>query len=587
MRQFTLVYTIPTKLNNFCVRTTSVVLILTNLSNRGNPLENIACWKQEINSGPLRNYPSKERIARPKLNCLNSNYKLGLKVPLKNKTNKTHLTIPRLVLLLLITLQNQRSVIQNHKKHPLTIKDHVINREPKLSYKLAKKNPQILKFPVRRYRIGAHQVNRDLPSTLHWISGQPIFYFIYRPLSTYVKPSFLANPINLKTIHKIRAENPNYIFHSVYHIILSEELLLQTLHSLTLEEHQHQNPRFNEKDTIFITKKIISEITIQPTKGEKGFFTPLHFAHTLIALVLIRVFQLNNRPYQLQTKFQLHSHAQLKHLKLTFKACDSTVYGAITPISSSIHHQTLLTLVNTRIKDPLFINLLSNTLNSNPLTSWNFSGWTINRHHRNFLGVALINIYLQQFDKIVLQNFSTPYKTPYPYSRFYNQYIIGLRKANLNWNRLVDKIDKFNLLTGKTLDLYSSKAITPLYSHAPLHRISLRLNPSTDNKSEVVLITQLPFLINKLAQAGFCNYSGNPSPKLSVYPLASPKIITYYKQVFTLFSQPYLHTNNHQAVLNLLHYVLKTSCAKLLTMKMTQPSVKSTIKKFGDHLFFK
>ena len=137
------------------------ILLPTDLPRNGNTSGTIACQKRESHKIALSYKTTlKERLARLKLHCLNSSYKLGLKVPFSQKRTKTENLPINILLNFMILDMNQMSNVRNYKKHGVLNSVNVTNGKPKKATKLLYVNIQAPKFLTQKYGAGAPQVSR-------------------------------------------------------------------------------------------------------------------------------------------------------------------------------------------------------------------------------------------------------------------------------------------------------------------------------------------------------------------------------------------------------------------------------------------
>lgn len=193
------------------------------------------------------------------------------------------------------------------------------------------------------------------------------------------------------------------------------------------------------------------------------------------------------------------------------------------------------------------------------------------------------------------------------YVRYANVWVIGVRGSKEDCNILLEKIeiffkDKLNIggassrasssfeLVPKTLSsITNAKKVlfldTVIFSS--WHRKHQSLTSSSSgfmlrNGREIRLEAPKQIILQKLNEAGFIT-NGKPSPKLLWQHYNKDTIITLYNSVYRYINY-YSFAENISKISSWLHFILKTSCVKLLASKFKLGTICKTYFKFGKDL---
>jgi group II intron reverse transcriptase/maturase len=103
------------------------------------------------------------------------------------------------------------------------------------------------------------------------------------------------------------------------------------------------------------------------------------------------------------------------------------------------------------------------------------------------------------------------------------------------------------------------------------------------SSAQIRLELPIEKVINKLKTAYFCDGAGNPMPKFQWQGLKHEEIISLYNAVINGISNYYSFIDNMQALARI-HYILRSSAAKLLAAKFKLGTQRAVYAKFGKYL---
>jgi hypothetical protein len=184
------------------------------------------------------------------------------------------------------------------------------------------------------------------------------------------------------------------------------------------------------------------------------------------------------------------------------------------------------------------------------------------------------------------------------YVRYADDWIIGIRGSFKDAQRILDKTNLFlknelelNLSLEKTLitNAQKDKATFLGTTIGRSRHASFSLSKSGHlkrNSKEIRLEASFDRVNKKLKESGFLSKSQKnlPLPRFLWLPNNKDEIITLYNSIYRGFINYYSFAMNFGNISSWLHYVLKTSCAKLLAAKFKLKSQKGVYKKFGSSL---
>ena len=334
-------------------------------------------------------------------------------------------------------------------------------------------------------------------------------------------------------------------------------------------------------------------------------------------------------------------HTALREVKTKFGVATWYIEGDIAKCFDSINHNKLMEIVEQKIVDRRFTRLIRKALNAGYFEFREFKHSIVGTPQGSIISPILCNIYMDKLDKYIeeikndfdagekvrlnpkwtrlqnkksrtsdldskLQYHKEMLKTPsrdlmdpnfkrLVYVRYADDWIIGIRGSYKDTQQVLDKINIFlknelglNLSLEKTLitNARSERALFLGTSLGRSHHTSFSLGRSGHSKrniQEIRLEAPLIRINRKLTEAGFLN-GKNPCPRFLWLSNSKDEIITLYNSVYRGFINYYSFVMNFGAVSSWIHYVLKTSCAKLLAAKFNLGSQTNVYKEFGKEL---
>ena len=396
--------------NIIIVLTTSIVAIIllsVDLPRHRNMSGTIACQQRKVRRMALScKILFEKRPLRLKLNCLNSSYQLGPKVPLGQRRVKNrdliNLTLPSYM----TWNMNQAFYVSNHIKQDIINILNVTNREPKGVVKSMSGNAQAPKSLTQRYG-----------------SGAPPWVWEKREQTTYVSRPRPCSKCcqkgrKLDTIYNIRTSKPDFIFKDVYSLIFSEDLFITAYINLSIKwtrtaKTPIKNPNFlellaiwkitlNLKDESFQFKPA-SQIDIPAPKNTPwSLFLPLSqdkLVQEVIRIILESIYEPTFPSYSHGFRENKSHHTALKHVRSTFTGAKWLITRSIEKCFNSFDHHKIVDILKKRISDQRFINLIWKLLRAGYINNFKTSPTSLRRlPEGGVVSPILSNIYLQELD---------------------------------------------------------------------------------------------------------------------------------------------------------------------------------------------
>ena len=331
-------------------------------------------------------------------------------------------------------------------------------------------------------------------------------------------------------------------------------------------------------------------------------------------------------------------HTALNQIKMQFAKDNWFIEGDIDQQFPSINHQVLVNLLETKIADQAFIDLIYKYLKVG-------YGESSNKITRMSLGISqggvlspiLANIYMTPFDKWIesylipkytkgkrkkansaytkmirsekvtdhsihsLQSHDLNYIRLH-YVRYADDFIMGLNGPKIYCEQIVEEcriflLEQLKLIlnTEKTKithsQLDSAKFLGYRVYTTKLFKMKIAYN-SKDNKltsrtTNTVLDSPVDQIVEKLKQIGYANKKGSPTRngRFINHPLY--EIVEHYKMVERGILQYYKLANNYGRVAARIHYILKYSCALTIASKMKLTTLRRVFNKYGKNLNIK
>lgn len=330
-------------------------------------------------------------------------------------------------------------------------------------------------------------------------------------------------------------------------------------------------------------------------------------------------------------------HTALNQIKMQFAQDNWFIKGNIDQKFPSINHQVLVNLLETKITDQAFIDLIYKYLKvgygefSNKITQI-----SLGVSQTGVLSPILANIYMTSFDKWIenhlipkytkgkrkkansaytkmirfgkvtdhsinsLQSHNLNYIRLH-YVRYADDFIIGLNGPKTYCERIVEKCRiflfeqlKLTLNVKKTKITYNQLDSTQFLGYriykAKLSKTKIaytskgKLARKTTN---IVLDGPIDQIVEKLKQRGYANKKGLPTRNGRFINHPPYDIVEHYKMVEKGILQYYKLANNYGRVAARIHYILKYSCALTIASKMKLTTLRRVFNKYGKNLNIK
>jgi len=330
-------------------------------------------------------------------------------------------------------------------------------------------------------------------------------------------------------------------------------------------------------------------------------------------------------------------HTALNQIKMQFAQDNWFIEGDIDQQFPSINHQVLVNLLETKINDQAFIDLIYKYLkvgygeSSNKLIKMR-----LGMSQGGVLSPILANIYMTPFDKWIENHFIPKYtkgkrKKANPaytkmirsgkvtdhsihslyshdrnyirlhYVRYADDFIMGLNGPKVYCEQIVEECRiflfeqlKLTLNVEKTKithsQLDSAKFLGYRVYKTKLSKMKISYNSKgklTRRTTNTVLDGPVDQIVEKLKQRGYTNKKGAPTRngRFINHPLYD--IVEHYKMVERGILQYYKLANNYGRVAARIHYIVKYSCALTIASKMKLITLRRVFNKYGKSLNIK
>ena len=328
-------------------------------------------------------------------------------------------------------------------------------------------------------------------------------------------------------------------------------------------------------------------------------------------------------------------HTALNQIKMQFAQDNWFIEGDIDQQFPSINHQVLVNLLETKIADQAFIDLVYKYLkvgygeSSNKITRMSH---VISQG--GFLSPILANIYMTPFDKWIENHLIPKYtkrKKANPaytrmirsgkvtdhsihslqshdrnyirlhYVRYADDFIIGLNGPKIYCEQIVEECRiflfeqlKLTLNTEKIKithsQLDSAKFLGYRVYKTKLSKMKIAYNSKgklARRTTNTVLDGPIDQIVEKLKQRGYTNKKSSPTRngRFINHPLYD--IVEHYKMVEIGILQYYKLANNYGRVAARIHYILKYSCALTIASKMKLTTLRKVFNRYGKNLNIK
>jgi len=331
-------------------------------------------------------------------------------------------------------------------------------------------------------------------------------------------------------------------------------------------------------------------------------------------------------------------HTALKDIREKFGVATWYIEGDISKCFDSIDQRILMDIVEDKILDRRFTNLIWKALKAGYFEFKEFKQSIVGTPQGSIISPILCNIYMNKLDlfveKLKLEfdkgikaranpawcrfrylktksawkkhshnmMMSVPSKDPFDdqfkrlvYVRYADDWIIGIRGSKEEAIGILNKLERF-LKSELKLDLSIEKTLITnartdkaLFLGTNLLRASHQTLSSSRfgfvkrNGRDIRMEASLDRVYKKLSEAGFVK-DRIPIPRFLWLAYDKDVIITLYNSVYRGIINYFSFANNFNQLSTWTHYILNVSCAKLLAAKFELRSQARVYRKFGRSL---
>lgn len=333
-------------------------------------------------------------------------------------------------------------------------------------------------------------------------------------------------------------------------------------------------------------------------------------------------------------------HSALRRLRQKFVMVKWFIEGDISKCFDNIDHQKLMNILSERIKDQRFLDLICKALKAGYMEFRKYSHSVAGTPQGSIVSPILANIYLNKFDafvanlkseldigskatidphyirlarrkertktieeKIILHKIMSqtpsklnidPYFKRLEYIRYADDWIIGVKGSKKDCTELMLRMKEF-LKSELGLDLSKTKTeitnankeqaefLSVKIKRSNHETYSLKKNVLTRNVKNMRLTAPLDKITKKLTLNGFMK-DGAPYPKFLWMQESKDAIILLYNSVYKGIMQYYRFADNFNNLSSKVHYILKNSCARLLTAKFKTKTQGGIYGRYGKNL---
>lgn len=337
-------------------------------------------------------------------------------------------------------------------------------------------------------------------------------------------------------------------------------------------------------------------------------------------------------------------HTALKEIREKFGVASWYIEGDISKCFDSFDHDLLINFLRNKIKDERFIRLIIKALKAGYFelpSAGEYNHSILGTPQGSIISPILCNIYLDNFDKYVEQliktfskgtkaranplwisynnkkrrshtnadkikwhklMLSTPSKDlmdpnfkKLVYVRYADDWIIGVRGSFEDCKMILEQLRiflrdnlKLTLSEKKTL-VTNARQNRAIFLGTSIKRgLHQTFNYSLGsfarrNNRDIRLEVPLDRIHKKLNDVGFLK-DKTPIPRFLWLHNSKDQIISLYNSVYRGYLNYYSFAMNKNQLISYLHFILKTSCAKLLAAKFTLKSQNRVFLEFGKDL---
>nr|YP_537105.1 probable maturase [Paracoccidioides brasiliensis]AAY30337.1 probable maturase [Paracoccidioides brasiliensis] len=322
------------------------------------------------------------------------------------------------------------------------------------------------------------------------------------------------------------------------------------------------------------------------------------------------------------------SHTALKYIYTKFVGCTWWIQGDM--CFNSISHDKLMNLLERRISDQRFLELIRKALNAGYMNSYLCKTDLVDIPQRSIISPILANIFLHEIDvyidqlkkafnktsspsnqyKILTANKvedtkevlnysallrSVKNKTVSPklmYIRYYEDWIIAINGSYTEAIEILNKVKEYCSILGvkvsdekiKITNIYKNKVLflDTQIKHSMVHTLSshraLQRNPKG-----LLFTSPIPRIKDKLTKAGFikCNLA---QTKVTWIPLTARQIVDLGNQVLKGYLNYYSFVQNRGKFVSWIYWILKDVVVRTLARKFNVKTRAQIYKKLGKDL---
>jgi len=334
-------------------------------------------------------------------------------------------------------------------------------------------------------------------------------------------------------------------------------------------------------------------------------------------------------------------HTALKEIKQKFGVASWYIEGDLSKCFDSINHNKLITIIEEKISDRRFTNLIRKALKAGYFEFRVFKHSLSGTPQGSIISPILCNIFMNKLDRSVesLKNefdiglrarnnpkwaslqhkkmkahdvrdklqlqklmIATPSKDLFDnkfkrlvYVRYADDWIIGIRGSKEDCLNILGKVKEFLeneldlTLSSEKTKITNASRDKALFLGTSLFRarhqtFSKKRHGFTQrNGTEIRLVAPLDHISRKLTAAGFLNNT-KPLPRFLWLANDKDTIITLYNAVFRGIVNYYSFAYNLGQLTAWTYFILKSSCTKLLAAKYKLKTQAKVFKKFGKNL---
>jgi len=330
-------------------------------------------------------------------------------------------------------------------------------------------------------------------------------------------------------------------------------------------------------------------------------------------------------------------HSALGQIKRTYTAVNWFIEGDISKCFDSFDHKLLVKLIERRIRDKGFTDLLYKALKAGYLFQGQFFSPDLGTPQGSIVSPILCNILLHELDKFVEElraNFDignrhrinpewrklsrvgqiktihrnnigsrmfndSSYKR-LRYVRYADDFLIGIIGSKQDCVDLREKIHTF-LAQELKLDLNLDKTKITNAKESTAHFLGTDIRITPLSKRPVIrvfrngssylssvntrpqLLVPIKKLVAKLESKGIAKPGGKPTRWGHMFPFEVAHIVKHYFTMWQGISNYYSFADNY-GLLGRIHYILKYSCVLTLASKLRLGTAKQVFKKFGKDI---